>query len=160
MIELALKMLLCLIVAALLGAIIGYILGRISKCDKDCIEVKNIPLYDYDELEQQKNKKKSYKEVPVSIPDAVIKPTSSKGIKPIAYPVPRNGVKDDLKKIQGIGINVENALFDIGVFHYSQIADWTNENIEWVENYLENEGRVRRENWIFQAKTLMLNTQL
>jgi len=159
MIEIAMKMLLCLLIAALLGAIIGYILGRIRKCDR--LEKKEQkPLYDFDQIESETNTPESkYREVPVTIPDAIIRGKSKKGIKPISYPAPKNGVADDLKKIQGIGIKVENALYETGIFHYSQIANWSNDNIEWVENYLNAHGRIKRENWIFQAKALTLTIQ-
>jgi predicted flap endonuclease-1-like 5' DNA nuclease len=158
MIEIAMKMLLCLIIAALLGAIIGYIFGRIQKCDRLEKKEKN-PLYDFDEIQSQSDNpnESKYIEVPVTMPDAIIKGKSKKGIKPISYPAPKNGRADDLKKIQGIGIKVENALYEVGIYHYSQIANWSNDNIEWIENYLNAPGRVKRENWIFQAKALTLN---
>jgi len=162
MIEIATKILICLLISAFLGAIIGYLLGRIQKCDKIQKRKKikkrkkQEELFDYDQI-QNSSKDILHKEVAVNSPDAIFKPKGSIGIKPIAYPLPKNGVADDLKKIQGIGIKVENALNDIGIFHYSQIADWSNENIKWIEDYLGSEGRVKRENWIFQAKALMIN---
>jgi len=158
MIEIASKILLCLLIAAVIGGIIGYLIGRIQKCEKNN-KNNHKALYDFDEIQSQLNDDESkYIEVPVTIPDAIIKGKSKKGIKPISYPAPKNGLADDLKKIQGIGIEVENALYEIGVYHYSQIADWSNDNIEWIEHYLESPGRVKRENWIFQAKALTLNS--
>ncbi len=161
MIEIASKIFLCLLISALLGAVIGYLLGRIKKCEKNKTVTKNRkkPLYDYDELSSN-NEQVVHKEVAVVAPDAVIKQKISKGIKPITYPMPKNRRADDLKKIQGIGLKVENALYDIGIFHYSQIAEWSDENVEWVEEYLASPGRIKRENWIFQAKALTINTQL
>jgi len=160
MIELAMQILLCLFIAALLGGIIGYILGKISKCDKDTL-VSNTKtsLYDYDE-EMSDKEATLHKEEFAILPDATIKKNVTKGIKPIAYPLPKNGEADDLKKIQGIGIKVENALYEVGVFHYTQIADWTKDNIEWVDDYLSTDGRVKRESWISQAKELSLNTNI
>ncbi len=159
MIELATKIFLCLLIAALFGAIIGYILGRIVKCDKNN-QKEPRPLYDYDELHMDNHETAPlHKEVPVSIPDAIIKPKTKHGIRPISYPAPKNNKADDLKKIQGIGIKVENALYEIGIYHYSQIADWSNENIEWIEEYLGSKGRVKRENWIFQAKALLIQKE-
>jgi predicted flap endonuclease-1-like 5' DNA nuclease len=161
MIELAMQILLCLFIAALLGGIIGYILGKISKCDKDTplVSKTKTPLYDYDEEEYEKDMT-IHKEEFATLPDATIKKDVTKGIKPIAYPLPKNGEADDLKKIQGIGIKVENALYEVGVFHYTQIADWTKDNTEWVDDYLSTEGRVKRESWISQAKELSLNTNI
>jgi NADH-quinone oxidoreductase subunit E len=154
MIELAMKILICLLISAIIGGIIGYILGKISRCENEETKENKALLYDYDEVQNQNES--IHKEVFASIPDATIKKDVKKGIKPIAYPLPKNGVADDLKRIQGIGIKVENALYEIGVFHYSQIADWTKDNIEWVDEYLSYEGRVVREGWIEQAKELAL----
>ena len=35
LIQLAMQIIFCLLIAAILGAIIGYLLGKMSKCDKD-----------------------------------------------------------------------------------------------------------------------------
>jgi NADH-quinone oxidoreductase subunit E len=154
MLEIAMQILLCLLIAALLGGIIGYLLGRIRKCDKEAKEIKT-PLYDYDQ-EQQKSTS-VHKEVFATVPDAVIK-KSEKGIKPISLSTPRNGTADDLKEISGIGLKVENALYELGIFHFSQIAEWTNDNIAWIDTYLNYEGRVVREDWITQAKHLSVDS--
>ncbi len=150
MIEIAMQMLFCLFIAALLGGIIGYLLGRIRKCDRYETNTQK-PLYDYDELQQQEHT--PHKEVFAPIPDAVIK-QNEKGIKPISLTTPRNGIEDDLKEITGIGLKVENTLFELGIFHFAQIADWTEDNVIWIDHYLGYEGRVKREEWIEQAKHL------
>ncbi len=65
------------------------------------------------------------------------------------------GQPDDLKKISGIGPGIEKTLHDLGVFHYRQIAAFTPENVAWVNRRLRFKGRIERENWIGQAKTLV-----
>ena len=153
MLEIAMQMLFCLLIAALLGAIIGYMLGRIKKCDGYDRKEKKVPLYDYDQEQQQQHT--PHKEVFATIPDATIK-KAEKGIKPIALTAPKNGEADDLKEISGIGLKIENALYDLGIFHYSQIAEWTKDNVTWIDNYLSYKGRVIREDWIGQAKELSI----
>ena len=145
------KMLFCLLIAAFLGGIIGYLLGRIRKCDSAQMVLKKAPLYDYDELEQDSTS--SHKEVFATLPDATIKKVHP-GIKPISLSTPKNGIADDLKEISGIGLKIENALYELGIFHFYQIAEWTNENVIWMDNFLSYDGRVNREEWIEQAKQL------
>ncbi|BFM07916.1 hypothetical protein [Halioxenophilus aromaticivorans] len=62
--------------------------------------------------------------------------------------------KDNLKRIKGIGAVNEKALNDLGIYQFSQIAQWTPENIKWVEGSLAFPGRIGREDWVSQAKTL------
>lgn len=66
----------------------------------------------------------------------------------------RDGKADDLKRIKGVGPKIEGILNEIGVFHFDQIAAWTEENKAWVETRLKFKGRIDREDWIAQAKVL------
>ncbi len=66
-----------------------------------------------------------------------------------------NGEPDDLKKILGIGSVLEEKLNDIGVYHYSQIADFTDADIDNVNTHLNFPGRIERDEWVPQAKELM-----
>lgn len=156
MLELAMQMLFCLMIAAMIGGIIGYLLGRIGKCDKNTV-LKKAPLYDYDEVQQHAST--PHKEVFAAIPDATIKKTET-GIKPISLLVPRDNIADDLKEISGIGLKIENALYELGIFHFSQIAEWTSDNVKWIDNYLSCKGRVVREDWIGQAKQLSVGNHV
>ena len=62
---------------------------------------------------------------------------------------------DDLTKITGIGPRIAEVLNGLGIWRFSQIADWLPEHETWIENHLSFKGRVSRENWISQAKELM-----
>lgn len=66
----------------------------------------------------------------------------------------REGGADALKRISGIGPKIEEILHELGVFHFDQIAAWTDENVAWVDDHLRFKGRVQREDWIGQAKAL------
>ena len=66
-----------------------------------------------------------------------------------------DGDIDDLKRISGIGPVLEKTLNNLGIFHFRQIAAFTRENIDWVNNYLSFSGRIERENWVSQAATLV-----
>lgn len=66
-----------------------------------------------------------------------------------------NGEPDDLKKILGIGSVLEEKLNDMGVYHYSQIAEFTASDIENINTHLNFPGRIERDEWIPQAQELM-----
>ena len=66
-----------------------------------------------------------------------------------------DGDPDDLKKILGIGSVLEEKLNDIGVYHYNQIANFTDTDIENVNAHLNFPGRIERDEWIPQAKDIM-----
>ncbi len=68
---------------------------------------------------------------------------------------PRNGQADDLKKIKGVGPKLETVLNGLGFYHFDQIAAWGDQEIAWVDQQLGNfSGRVSRDDWIGQARTL------
>ncbi len=74
--------------------------------------------------------------------------------KPVGLSAPRGGAKDDLKSIRGIGPKIEIALNGLGVFHFDQLATLSKSNIDWIDTELGFKGRVEREDWIGQARTL------
>lgn len=65
------------------------------------------------------------------------------------------GMADDLKKISGVGPVIEQKLNDLGVYHYWQIAAFSKEDMQEVDDGLNFKGRIERDDWISQAKTLM-----
>lgn len=62
--------------------------------------------------------------------------------------------KDDLKKISGVGSGIEKKLHKMGVTRYRQIANWKAADINKADDALNFKGRIKRENWVRQAKTL------
>lgn len=61
---------------------------------------------------------------------------------------------DDLKVISGVGPKLESVLNGLGVWTYGQIAEWTPEEVAWVDDHLSFSGRIERDGWIAQAKAL------
>lgn len=61
---------------------------------------------------------------------------------------------DDLKRISGVGPALEEKLHGFGVYTFQQIIDWTPENIAAFDDLLSFKGRIERDNWQDQAKTL------
>ncbi len=77
------------------------------------------------------------------------------GTKPPTYDAPRGGEGDDLRLIRGVGPKLESLCHRLGIWHFDQIAAWTDAEIEWVDAHLEGfRGRVRRDDWVAQATTL------
>lgn len=66
-----------------------------------------------------------------------------------------NGEADDLKKISGVGPVLEKKLNDMGIFHFSQIAEFTLDEISKVDDELNFKGRIERDDWMGQAKAMM-----
>jgi small subunit ribosomal protein S2 len=65
------------------------------------------------------------------------------------------GAPDDLAKLTGVGPQIVKRLNDHGVFHYWQIAAMTKEEAEKLDADLKFNGRIARDNWVEQAKTLI-----
>ena len=60
---------------------------------------------------------------------------------------------DDLKLIKGIGPALEKQLNGLGVYRFSQIAAFSDADLEWIDDNLTAfKGRCFRDDWIGQAK--------
>ncbi len=73
---------------------------------------------------------------------------------PVLFLSTPQGEPDDLKKLNGVGPAIEKKLNAVGVYHYAQIAAFTSADVEKLEEALHMHGRVERDGWIDQAKTL------
>ncbi|WP_209425841.1 NADH:ubiquinone oxidoreductase [Pararhodobacter sp. SW119] len=77
------------------------------------------------------------------------------GTRPAPLPGPRGDAADDLQKIKGIGPALETLLHEKGIYHFDQIAAWTEAEIAWVDESLEGfKGRATRDAWVAQARVL------
>jgi small subunit ribosomal protein S2 len=65
------------------------------------------------------------------------------------------GAPDDLAKLNGVGPQLVKKLNDAGVFHYWQIAAMSPADVEKIDADLKLNGRIARDGWIDQAKTLL-----
>ncbi|MEM1273199.1 MAG: NADH:ubiquinone oxidoreductase [Pseudomonadota bacterium] len=81
--------------------------------------------------------------------------STAEGTKPQALDGPRGGTADDLKRIKGVGPKLEQLCFELGFYHFDQIAEWTPDEVAWVDQNLKGfKGRVTRDDWVEQAKLL------
>lgn len=77
------------------------------------------------------------------------------GTKPQGLAQARGGQADDLKRIKGIGPKLERLCHSLGYYHFDQIAEWSTDEVAWVDENLEGfKGRVTRDEWVAQAAML------
>ena len=65
------------------------------------------------------------------------------------------GAPDDLAKLTGVGPQIVKKLNDHGVFHYWQIGAMTKAEADKLDADLKFNGRIARDNWVEQARTLI-----
>ena len=65
------------------------------------------------------------------------------------------GAPDDLAKLHGAGPQIVQKLNDAGIFHYWQIASLTDAESATVDTDLKLAGRIARDGWVEQARTLV-----
>ena len=64
------------------------------------------------------------------------------------------GKPDNLRRLIGIGPVNEKLLKGLGVKSYAQIGAWTAADVKRIEEVLNFDGRIAREQWVEQAKLL------
>ena len=77
------------------------------------------------------------------------------GVRPLSLRLPPLGEMDDLEKIDGIDPATAKRLNALGIWTYTQIACWSNQNVRWIGSYLAFPGRIEREFWVGQAQALV-----
>lgn len=87
-------------------------------------------------------------------PAIAVPPSRPTPIKPPAKQA-ADGQADDLTRISGLSSSIELKLNEIGIWHYSQIANWTDQHLEWVDRSFGLEGQAKREGWVSQARQLI-----
>jgi len=99
---------------------------------------------------------KTHSEEQISVQTEIFDESTSSRV-PTSLDQP-DGEPDDLKTIKGIGPKIESTLYSLGIYHFSQIADFTEADIKWVNEHMQFNGRIEREKWIDQAQTLINNS--
>lgn len=64
------------------------------------------------------------------------------------------GERDDLKKIRGVTRTYEKKLNEKGIFHYWQIAAFTQDNLDEIDRMLHGNGQIAKGDWVDQAREL------
>ena len=63
---------------------------------------------------------------------------------------------DNLQQIRGIGPKTEAVLNQLDIFTFEQIAYMTPEDVQRISEHLRFKGRIEKEDWIGQARELVL----
>ena len=65
------------------------------------------------------------------------------------------GEADDLELIWGVGPKLGVMLNEMGFYHFWQIAQWGDEELNWVDRRLTGfKGRARRDKWVDQSRKM------
>ena len=176
MLEIASQITICLLLAALIGFIMGYIVGKGSrkKAPKQTPEAKTVEKTDSAEttasiekevetlIDTMTEESSDEAEIPTSaaiekVTEALeaVEAQDEEGVKPELLTAPKGGKKDALTQIKGIGPKVEEQLNEAGIYHFEQIANWSEENIKWLEQNTTFAHRAKKDLWINQAKALV-----
>jgi small subunit ribosomal protein S2 len=65
------------------------------------------------------------------------------------------GAPDDFSKISGVGPQLEKKLNDAGIYHYWQVAAMQPEDVTALDGELKLNGRIERDGWVAQARTMI-----
>lgn len=92
---------------------------------------------------------------PVAAPAAPIVPEPApKPAEPAAPPAASTGEADDLTAIKGLGPKAAASLIAGGITRLAQIAAWSDAEIEAWDERINGRGRIIRDDWVGQAKSL------
>ncbi|MDZ4762773.1 MAG: hypothetical protein SGJ21_17065 [Alphaproteobacteria bacterium] len=110
-------------------------------------------------LEEELMRSGHFSDTPVVTPAVTetraVAPAALIAGKPLTLDGPRGGQADNLKQITGVGPKLEKLLNGLGVYHFDQIASWSQEQVDWVNAAISFRGRIERERWVSQASGLM-----
>ena len=143
--HLILELILWILLAFFIGCIIGCILRKLFATQ----EMPASP-----GLEVQPAKPEPEAKKLETLPEATALPATGRRSRPKGIAAAREGTPDNLQRISGIGPKNEKTLHGLGFFHFDQIAAWTPEEIQWVDEHLKFNGRIIREKWVHQAALL------
>lgn len=160
MLEIASEIIVCLLIAAVIGFAIGYIFAKST--NKEVRAPENTSKQELEESEVTE----------IKLPDIATKeaiealealeaqdetPQETEALKPEVLDAPlKDKPKDKLSTIKGIGSKLEDTLNRQGIFYFYQIANWSDENIKWLELNTTFAHRAKKDLWVKQAKTLLV----
>jgi len=179
MLEIASQITICLLIAALIGFIMGYIIGKMGnkKIQKTVNNIANSQNPSIQESSKSIEEEietlittvseETESEIEILTEEATqnavealakveeIPEEKEEAEKPELLDAPREDTKDALTQIKGIGPKVEEKLNEAGIYHFEQIANWSESNIQWLEIHTTFAHRAKKDLWVNQAKALI-----
>lgn len=77
-------------------------------------------------------------------------------IKPRGLEAPEAAGADDLRQIKGVGAEIQKALNDVGIYHFSQIVSMNRKEMAWLDQNMPGaDGSASRDRWKKQCRVLM-----
>jgi len=137
-----------LLIATFIGFLIGYFVGKSSSNSSNYT-----PAVDSENGENPVKQKQKQEKAKTSV-NPIFRKNSSVDNKPLVLSAPRQSGKDNLAKIKGIDLQIQEDLNSLGIFHFDQISKWSNKNCDWVEEYLHLPNYAKQFQWVDQAKIL------
>jgi NADH-quinone oxidoreductase subunit E len=131
--------------------------GPVSKAETKAAEAKPVKVSPASKTTAKTKPAPEPKPAPAAKSASAPAATPDEGVaevEPAMLSAARDGGADDLKLIKGVGPKLEGVLNDLGVYHFDQIASWSAAEIAWVDARLKFKGRIERDDWIGQAKTI------
>jgi len=159
MLQIALEITLCLLIAALIGFVLGFIVAKATTKKSDIQKPKKEKKKKIEKVKEKLVEEKPVIEKTIEAQiDTLVEAVSEKSTdtqKPEILDAPKMNKKDALTQIKGIGPKVEEQLNAAGIYHFEQIAQWNEENIQWLEEHTSFAHRAKKDLWVNQAKVLI-----
>ena len=181
MLEIASEIIICLLLATLIGFALGYLVAKSQSqnskpvrssetVEKEEPEAEELTLEEPQKEDTDVEETKASEEVEIPTENAIgqalealealedieeEEEKSEAGQKPELLSQPRNEGKDNLTDIKGIGPKVEEKLNAAGIYHFEQIANWSEANMIWLEAHTLFASRVKKELWIEESKSFL-----
>jgi len=153
MFEVITEIAICLIIATIIGWIIGYVMGK-STCEKRYKKKQSILNRMDTTINHYENNTERQATIILEEKSHQKKPPL-KGTQPaLLLSEPHEGGKDNLQLIKGVGKVLEKVLNETGIYHFSQIANLTKDEVQWLNASIAFPGRIEREKWVQQAEEL------
>ncbi len=170
------QIILYLIVALLLGLALGWLIWgrRLSQMAEERADMSATIGKLRDQLTECRRDREA-REGNVHAPAAIVKPVpAAKTSKPAKgsafttdaakptglYASAPQEPADDLKEIKGIGPVMERTLNAHGCYHFKQLAEFTDRDVEWISAAIKTfPDRIKRDRWVEQARYLYLRKQ-
>ena len=154
--HLTLELILWLLLAFFIGCTLGCLFRKMFGGSSSATDTTDAPVALKAEREAEKatDSKTKTKTKTKTKPEAKTATATGVAKRPKGLAAARGGKADKLTRVSGIGAKLEKTLHSLGYFHFSQIAAWTPDEVQWVDEHLRFKGRIERDEWLAQSSLI------